>query len=229
MPANKVYPSAAAAVADVFDGATVLVGGFAGRGIPHSLIQELSQTGVKDLVCVYSPGDVPSSPDQLFSGVPGLVARGQVRKLVSPLPFYPGSGTVVEEQWKAGLLEIEVVPQGVLAERLRAGGAGLGGVFLPTGTGTRFADGKEVRTLEGRDCVLEMPITADFALIRADTADNLGNTTYRGVGRNWGPVMAMSASVTVVEVDRVCQAGEIDPELIITPGIFVNRVVRTGD
>jgi 3-oxoacid CoA-transferase A subunit len=211
----------------VFDGATILIGGFSGYGVPHSLIQELSKTGVKDLVCIFSAGDASDSSEAVFD-VSRLVSAGQVRKLISPLPFYPGAGGVLEERWMAGELEIEVVPQGVLAERLRAGGAGLGGLFLPTGLGTRFAEGKEVRTLAGQDCLLEVPLTADFALLRADTADTLGNTTYSGVGRNWGPVMAMSASVTIVEVDEICEPGEINPELVITPGIFVNRIVRTA-
>jgi 3-oxoacid CoA-transferase A subunit len=223
--AHKVYPSPAAAVADVFDGATVLIGGFAGGGVPRSLIRALIETGAKDLMCVYSASDGQPSEAQT-PGVPELVAAGLVRKLISPLPFYPGADDAVEQQWKDGQLEIEVVPQGLLAERLRAGGAGLGGVFLSTGTGTRFSEGKEVRSIGGREYHLEMSITADFALIRGDKADSLGNTTYRGTGRNWGPVMAMSASVAVVEVDQICEPGDLDPELVITPGIFVNRIVR---
>lgn len=227
MAAQKVYPSADAAVADVFDGATVLVGGFGGCGAPQALIRALNRNGAANLVCIFSATATVPGQEETF-GVAGLVAAGQVRKVISPLPFHPGSGGVVEERWKDGQLEIEVVPQGVLAERLRAGGAGLGGVFLPTGRGTRFAEGKEVRNLDGQECVLESPIRADFALIQADMADTLGNSAYRGAQRNWGPVMAMAASVTVVEAGSLYEPGDIDPELVITPGIFVNRIVQSA-
>lgn len=226
MATSKVYSSPEAAVADVFDGAAILVGGFGGCGIPHALIRALLRTGVGNLICIFSASSRLDNPGKPLDVV-DLVAAGQVQKVISPLPFHPGAGGAVEERWRAGQLEIEVLPQGVLAERLRAGGAGLGGVFLPTGLGTRFADGKEVRTVGEQECVLESPIRADFALIRADSADILGNATYRGSHRNWGPVMAMSASTTVVEVDTLCEPGEIDPELVITPGIFVNRVVQS--
>ena len=124
-------------------------------------------------------------------------------------------------------MEIEVVPQGVLAERLRAGGAGLGGVFLPTGVGTRFQEGKEVRPFEGADHVFEPALRADFALLRSHTADTLGNLVYRDTQRNWNPVMAMAATISIAEVDQICERGDLDPELVITPGIFVNRIVQT--
>ena len=224
MPREKVYSSPETALADVFEGAVVLVGGFAGCGLPQSLLRALHDKGVGGLTCVFFPGFWPDS-NAIFD-VTQLVANGQVRKLVSSLPFPPGKGGPVEEQWRAGALEIEVVPQGTLAERLRAAGAGLGGVFLPTGAGTRFQEGKERRRFGEQECLLEMPLKADFALVRAAVADTLGNLVYRGTGRNWGPVMAMAASVSIAEVDQIYEPGGLDPEAVITPGIFVNRIVQ---
>jgi 3-oxoadipate CoA-transferase alpha subunit len=221
---EKVYSSPETVLADVFEGAVVLVGGFAECGLPQSLLRALHDKRVGGLTCVFSPGFWPDS-NAIFD-VTQLVANGQVRKLVSSLPFPPGKGGPVEEQWRAGELEIEVVPQGTLAERLRAAGAGLGGVFLPTGAGTRFQEGKERRRFGEQECLLEMPLKADFALVRAAVADTLGNLVYRGTGRNWGPVMAMAASVSIAEVDQICEPGGLDPEAVITPGIFVNRIVQ---
>ena len=226
MAEGKVYSSPDAAVSDIFDGATLLVGGFAGSGIPQSLIRSLLEKGVGDLTCVFS-GD--SRPDTLPGAydVSRLVENGQVRKLISPLPFYPGLGGVIEQRLGSGELEVEVVPQGVLAERLRAGGVGLGGIFLSAGIGTRFEEGKETRVIDGQQCLLEMPLKADFALIKAMTADTLGNLVYAGTERNWGPVMNMAGAISIVEAGTICEPGQIDPELVITPGIFVNRVVRS--
>jgi 3-oxoadipate CoA-transferase alpha subunit len=174
------------------------------------------------------------------AGIRSLVANGQVSKLISPLPFHsfdtgnepssePSSEPyrAVEARWKSGQLEIEVIPQGVLAERLRSGGSGIGGVFLPTGTGTRFGAAKEVREFGGRDHLFEPALKADFALLRAVASDTLGNLVYDGTQRGWNTVMAMAARVSVVEVDDVYDAGELDGELVVTPGIFVNRIVRT--
>jgi 3-oxoacid CoA-transferase A subunit len=221
---EKVYSSPETALADVFEGAVVLIGGFAGCGLPRSLLRALHDKGVRGLTCVVSPGLGPDSSASF--DVAQLVADGQVRKLVSALPFLPGKGGPIEERWRAGQLEIEVVPQGTLAERLRAGGAGLGGVFLPTGAGTRFQEGKERRQFAEREHLLEMPLKADFALFRAEVADTLGNLVYRGAGRNWGPAMAMAASISIAEVDRICEPGGLNPEAVITPGIFVNRIVQ---
>jgi 3-oxoacid CoA-transferase A subunit len=221
---EKVYSSPETALADVFEGAVVLIGSFAGCGLPQSLLRALYNKGVGKLTCVFSPGFWPDSNASF--GVTQLVANGQVRKLVSSLPFPPGKGGPVEECWRAGELEIEVVPQGTLAERLRAGGAGLGGIFLPTGAGTRFQEGKERRSFAEQECLLEMPLKADFALFRAGVADTLGDLVYRGTGRNWGPVMAMAASISIAEVDRIREPGGLDPEVVITPGIFVNRIVQ---
>ena len=234
-----MFSSPEAAVADIFDGAVVLVAGFAGCGCPESLLKALRASGTGNLTAVCH-GAWPTQPstgsgtlataagtERFVSGIEALVEGGQVRKLISPLAFYPGHGGPVEARWRSGELEIEVVPQGVLAERLRAGGAGLGGVFLPTGAGTRFAEGREVRRFGERDHVFEPALRADFALLRADAADTLGNLIYRATRRNWNPVMAMAARVSIVEAGQVLDPGGLDPEVVITPGIFVNRIVET--
>jgi 3-oxoadipate CoA-transferase alpha subunit len=222
---EKVFSSADTAVADVFEGAVVLVGGFDTAGIPEELLRALCNKGTGGLTCICQGASL--SQTGTF-GITELVANGQVRRLISPLPVYPEAGDPVEERWRSGELEIDVVPQGTLAERLRAGGAGLGGVFLPTGVGTRFQQGKEYRRFAEQECILETALRADFALLRADAADTLGNLVYQGTQRNWNPVMAMAAAVTIVEVDRVCEPGGIDPEAVITPGIFVHRIVQRG-
>lgn len=224
MASEKVYRSPDTALADLFNGAVVSIGGFGGCGVPENLIQALHQSGAGDLTLIYAPGAWPNPTGPL--GVTRLVANGQVRRLISPLPYQPGAGGSIEERWRKGELEIEVVPQGTLAEQLRAAGAGLGAVFLPTGVGTRFAQGKEVRVIDRQECLLELPLRADFALLRADTADSLGNLVYRGAQRNWGPVMAMAASVAIAEVSHICPPGGLDPEAVITPGIFINRIVE---
>jgi 3-oxoadipate CoA-transferase alpha subunit len=222
---EKVYSSPDNALYDVFEGAVVLIGGFAGCGTPENLLRALYRKGVGGLTCVCQ-GAWTGAGDTF--DVARLVAAGQVRKLVSPLPVYPEAGGPVEERWKSGQLEVEVVPQGVLAERLRAAGAGLGGVFLPTRVGTRFQEGKERRHFGAQECLLELPLRADFALLRAHAADTRGNLVYRGTQRNWNPVMAMAAKVSIAEVDRICEPGGLDPEAVVTPGIFVHRVVQTG-
>ena len=222
-PANgKVYHSAQAALEGITDGASVLVAGYAGCGIPEKLLRGLAETGVSGLTLICQGAWVPE--ERVF-GVADLVANGQVKKMVSPLPFHPEHGGPVKEMWESGKLELEVVLQGVLAERLRAGGAGIGGVFLPTGAGTRFSEGKETRQFDGKDHVLESALKADFALLRAKTADTLGNLEYQGTGRNWNPTMAMAAALTVAEVDRVLEPGGINPEVVITQAIFIDRLV----
>jgi 3-oxoacid CoA-transferase A subunit len=226
----KVYLSARAALHDVEDGAVILVAGFAGWGLPESLLRELQTKGVGGLTII-GQGSWPRHPESF--GLAQLVAGGQVNTLVSPDPFYSGSGGPVEDHWRSGRLDIQVVPQGVLAERLRAGGAGLGGIFLPDGVGTRYQEGregqegKEARSFGGREYLFEPALRADFAFLRAAAADTLGNLVYRGTQRNWNPVMAMAGEVTVAEVDQVCEPGGLDPELVITPGIFVDRIVQT--
>ena len=174
-------------------------------------------SGAKDLT-VICPGGGPA-----FGR---LVEAGLVRKLISPLPFNPREDGPVKRAWESRQLELEAQPTGVLAERIRAGGAGLGGVFLPAGAGTRFAEGQEIRLIGGREHIFHPAIRVEFALVRASVADTLGNLIYSGTGRNWNPVMAMSARVTVAEVDEIREPGGIDPEVVITPAIFVQRIFR---
>ena len=224
---KKVYSSADAALSDVIDGAVVLIAGYAGQGAPETLIRALVANGAKNLTCVCQGAWPTGSEAGGEVDVALLAEAGLIGKLISPLPFHPRHGGPVKEQWEAGNLELETVPTGILAERLRAGGAGMGGVFLPTGAGTRFAQGKEVREIDGRDHLFQPALKADFALLRAHAADTLGNLVYQGAQRNWNPIMAMAAAVTVVEVDQVHELGGIDPELVITPAIFVDRIVQT--
>ncbi len=219
---GKVYPSAQAALDGIAEGASVLVAGFAGCGAPEKLLRGLAESGVSALTLICQGAWVP---EEGRFGVADLVATGQVKKMISPLPFHPEHGGPVKDLWESGDLELEVVPQGVLAERLRAGGAGIGGVFLPTGAGTRFAEGKESRRFDGKDHILEFALKADFALLRAQAADTLGNLIYEGTGRNWNPTMAMAASLTVAEVDQVHEPGGLDPEMVITQAIFIDRLV----
>lgn len=213
----KVRDSAESALSDLENGSLLFVGGFAGRHEPEALLSAVVNLGVKDLTVV-CPGGGPA-----FGR---LVEAGLVRKLISPLPFNPRENGPVKRAWESRQLELEAQPTGVLAERIRAGGAGLGGVFLPTGAGTRFADGQEIRVIGGREHIFHPAIRADFALVRASVADTLGNLIYSGTGRNWNPVMAMSARVTVAEVDEIREPGDIDPEVVITPAIFVQRIFR---
>lgn len=225
---NKVYSSFSDAVSDVASGAVLLVSGFAGVGWPETLLRALhsGEASRLTLICqgVWSG---PTASVQTSAVIEELVADGRVAKLVSSLPFSPGCGSLVEREWGLGNIELEVIPQGVLAERIRAGGAGLGGIFLPMAADTRFAEGKEVRKIGGLDHVFEQPLRADFALLRARHADTLGNLTYLATQRNWNPVMAMAAQVSIVEVDAILEPGKLDPEVVITPGIFVDRIVLT--
>lgn len=221
MTQGKVYSSAPAALSDVPEGATILISGFAGFGIPRNLVDALAANGVRGLTIISCDGAMPG----LAAKISQLVANGQVAKLISPLPFPPGSGGIIEERWQSGQLDVEVVPQGILVERLRAGGAGIGGVFLPTAAGTRFADGKERRTFPQGDAVLELPLRADYALIEVSVADTLGNAIYNASARNAAPVMAMAARITVAQAGRIVEPGQLDPEAVISPGIFVNRIV----
>ena len=228
MSQGKVYTTPQAALADVQDGSTILVAGFAGYGVAGGVLAALLEGGKRDLTVIYRHGPLGESGAGQLSVLDRLVSNGQVSKLISPLPFFPGSGGAIEERWQAGLLEIEIVPQGILVERLRAGGSGIGGVFLPTAVGTRFESGQEKRTFAQGEAVLELPLKGDYAFIRAASADTLGNLIYEGSARNWAPVMAMAARITVAEVDRIVEPGELDPEAIISPGIFVNRIVSAG-
>jgi 3-oxoadipate CoA-transferase, alpha subunit len=218
---DKIIESAEIALRDVADGATVMVGGFGGAGQPHALIDGLLANGARELTVVNNNagnGD---------TGLAALLAAGRVRRIVCSFPRQVDSH-VFDGLFRAGKIELELVPQGNLAERIRAAGAGIGAFFTPTGHGTRLAEGKETRFLDGRWQVLEYPIHADVALIRAECADRWGNLTYRKTARNFGPIMAMAAKVTVAEVRDVVPLGSLDPEHIVTPGIFVQRVVKVA-
>jgi len=207
-----------AAVRGVEDGATVLIGGFGRAGMPYALVEALLRQGASGLTVVNNNagnGD---------TGLAALLAAGRVRKVICSFPRQSDS-FVFDELYRAGRIELELVPQGTLAERIRAGGAGIGGFYTPTGVGTPLADGKEVRTIDGRDYLLELPIRADVALIRAHLADGMGNLVYRKTGRNFGPIMAAAARLTIAEVSGVVAIGALDPEAVVTPGIFVDRVV----
>jgi 3-oxoadipate CoA-transferase alpha subunit len=207
------------AVADVPDGATVLVGGFGPAGMPYELIDALIRQGATDLTIVNN------NAGNAESGLAALLAKGRVRKVICSFPRQKDSW-VFDSLYREGRIELELVPQGNLAERMRAAGAGIGAFFCPTGVGTPLAEGKETREIEGRTYVLEHPIRGDVALIGAHRADTLGNLVYRKTARNFGPVMATAAASTIVQVGDVVPAGGIDPEAVVTPGIFVDRVVR---
>jgi 3-oxoadipate CoA-transferase alpha subunit len=213
-------PDADAAVAGVKDGATVLIGGFGAAGQPIELVDALRRTGAGDLTVV------SNNAGNGTTGIAALLAAGLVRKVICSFPRQVDS-FVFDELYRAGRIELEVVPQGNLAERLRAAGAGIGGFYTPTGVGTPLAEGKETRTIDGREYLLEFPISGDVALIRAHTSDRSGNLVYRKTARNFGPMMASAATLSVVEVANIVDTGELDPEAVVTPGIYVDRVVLT--
>ena len=216
---NKIVPSAAEALADIRDGATVMIGGFGTAGQPNELIDALIDSGARDLVIVNNNagnGD---------TGLAALLANKRVRKIICSFPRQADSHHF-DGLYRAGELELELVPQGNLAERIRAAGAGIGGFFTPTGYGTELAKGKETREINGKMYVLEAPIHADFALIKAERGDRWGNLTYRMTARNFGPIMAMAAKVTIATVHEVAELGQLDPEAVVTPGLFVQRVVK---
>lgn len=222
MASSKLYDSAAASVADIPDGATVLIGGASGANAPVGLMNALADRDVRDLTCVC---------DSNYYGAEALnelVAAGCVSRIISPAPFGPGGEDIVQGLWRSGDLTVEVVPWGTLAERMRSAGAGIGGVFLPVGIGTRFAEGKEIRVVNGVECMFEPPLRGDFALIRASRADSVGNLVYAGAQRGWNSAVVAAARVAIAEVDQVVETGGIDPERVITPGIFVNRIVRAS-
>lgn len=219
---DKSVPDVATAVADIPDGATVMVGGFGRAGQPVELIDALIAQGASDLTIINNNagnGDV---------GLAALLKAGRVRKIVCSFPRQSDSW-VFDELYRAGRIELELVPQGNLAERIRAAGAGIGAFFTPTGVGTQLAEGKERRTIDGREYVLELPLHADVALISALRADRWGNLVYRKTARNFGPVMASAAKTTIVQVDELVPLGALDPESVITPSIFVDRLVAVGE
>ena len=221
---DKIAPNIAHALAHVQDGATVLIGGFGTAGIPNELIDGLIHQGARDLTVVNNNagnGD---------SGLAALLKTGRVKKIICSFPRQADS-FVFDELYRSGQIELELVPQGNLTERLRAAGAGIGAFFTPTGFGTELAkntDGspKETRRIDGKDYVLEYPIYGDLALIKAEVGDRWGNLTFRKAARNFGPVMAAAAKFTVATVHRIAELGELDPETIVTPGIYVSKVVK---
>jgi 3-oxoadipate CoA-transferase alpha subunit len=216
---DKFISSAAEALADVPDGATVMIGGFGNAGMPAELIDALIAQGARDLTVVNN------NAGNADAGLAALIGAKRVRKIICSFPRQTDSWHF-DNAFRAGELELELVPQGTLAERIRAAGAGIGGFYTPTACGTRLAEGKETRRIGDRDYVLESPIHADYALIKADRADRWGNLTYRMTARNFGPIMAAAAKCTVVQVRETVALGELDPEIVVTPGIFVKRVVR---
>jgi len=215
---DKIVASCAAAVADVPDGACVMIGGFGTAGLPNELTEALLVQGARDLVIVNN------NAGNGEHGLAALIAAGRVRKVVCSFPRQADSHHF-DRAYREGRIELELVPQGNLAERIRAAGAGIGGFFTPTGYGTELARGKETREIGGRMYVLEYPIHADYAFIKAERGDRWGNLTYRMTARNFGPVMAMAATVTIATVNEVVALGALDPEAVVTPGIFVQRVV----
>ena len=216
---EKQVASLREAVADVADGATVMIGGFGTAGLPNELVGALLAQGARDLTIVNNNagnGD---------SGLAALLAERRVKKIICSFPRQTDSHHF-DGLYRAGEIELELVPQGNLAERIRAAGAGIGGFFTPTGYGTDLAKGKETREIDGRMYVFESPLHADFAFIKAECGDRWGNLTYRMTARNFGPVMAMAATTTVATVHEIVPLGSLDPEAVVTPGIFVQRIVR---
>jgi 3-oxoadipate CoA-transferase alpha subunit len=219
---DKICSSVAQAVAVVCDGDTVLVGGFGVAGMPFALIDGLIAHGAKDLTIV------SNNAGNADTGLAALLAAGRVRKVICSFPRQNDSW-VFDDLYRAGKVELELVPQGNLAERMRAAGAGIGAFYCPTAYGTALAEGKETRRIDGRDYVLEYPIRGDVALIKALKADRWGNLVYRMTARNFAPVMASAARHTIVEAHEIVALGELDPEAVVTPGIFVQRVVQVHD
>jgi len=216
---DKIYATPEAAVADIHDGATVMIGGFGNAGMPTRLIDALIAHGARDLTIVNN------NAGNGETGLAALLKAGRVRKIICSFPRQADS-QVFDALYRAGKIELELTPQGNLAERIRAAGAGIGGFFTPTGYGTQLAEGKETRLIDGRHYVFESPIHADFALIKAQRGDRWGNLVYRKTARNFGPIMATAARITIAQVADVVPLGELDPEAIVTPGIFVQRVVQ---
>ena len=215
---DKRVRSLAEAVSGVRNGATVLCSGFGSVGEPVELLNALRETGVKDLVCVANNAGTGDE------GLAGLIREGRVRKIICSFPRTTDPHCF-EAAYKAGRIELEIVPQGTLSERMRAGAAGIGGFFVKTAAGTKLAERKETREIDGELYVLEQPIKGDVALCRADRADRWGNLTYRKSARNFNPVMAMAAGFTAVQVREIVELGALDPETVVTPGIFVDRLV----
>jgi 3-oxoadipate CoA-transferase, alpha subunit len=216
---NKICPSLKDALADVADGASIMIGGFGDVGVPFEMIDALIAQGAKDLTVISNNAGTGGT------GVAALINAGRVKKIVCSFPRQANS-TAFDERYLSGELTLDLVPQGNIAERIRAAGAGIGAFFTPTAYGTPLAEGKETREINGRHYVLEYPLFADYAFIKAHKADPIGNLIYRKTARNFGPVMATAATCTIVQVSEVVGVGDLDPEAIVTPGIFVKRVVE---
>jgi 3-oxoadipate CoA-transferase alpha subunit len=217
---DKTCESCEAAVADIFDGASVMIGGFGTAGMPDELIDALIGRGAGDLTII------SNNAGNGEAGLAALIKAGRVRKIICSFPRQADSHHF-DARYRAGEIALELVPQGNLAARIHAAGAGLGAIFTPTGYGTQLAEGKETRKIDGRHYVLEYPIKADFALIKAQSGDRWGNLVYRKTARNFGPIMAMAAATTVAQVSEIVSLGDLDPEAVVTPGIFVKRVVAS--
>lgn len=234
MQRDKVYSSFKAAVADIPDGASIMVGGFGGAaGVPQNLIRALRDQGAKNLTIIHNNGgfgigNVGYASAGDFDDHSILVANRQVKKVLCSYPFPPAldRSTPFKEQYLAKEVEMEIMPQGTLAERIRAGGAGIPAFYTPTGVGTPVEQGKEKRVINGREYILEYALKADYALVRAYKADRLGNLVYRGTARTFNPVMATAARITIAEVDEIVKPGAIDPEHVITPFVYVDRIVK---
>ena len=231
MPVNKIVETFEKAVSDIPDGATIMLGNFAGPGgTPYYLIQALRKQGAKNLTIVANTaGGIGLTLD--FDDHRILFENKQVKKVIATFPFSPSPSrpSPAEKQIVAGEAELELVPQGTLAERIRAGGAGIPAFYTPTGVGTVIEEGKEKRYFDGRPYLLEHALTADYAFVRAYKADEMGNLVYRGTQRQFNPIMAVAARVTIAEVDEIVKPGNLDPEAVITPGIFVHRIVKVEE
>jgi 3-oxoacid CoA-transferase subunit A len=216
-PMNKVLSGAEEAVAAIPDGASLMVGGFGLCGIPENLIRALLARGTRHLTIISNNAGIDGF------GVGALLAAKQIARIIAT---YVGENAEFERQIASGELEAELVPQGTFCERIRAGGAGIGGFYTPTGVGTTVADGKETRVIDGRAYLLELPLRADFAFVKAFRGDRLGNLVYRKTARNFNPVMATAADVTIAEVEQLVEPGEIDPDVVVTPGIYVSHILQ---
>lgn len=221
---NKIFPDAASAIADIPEGATIMVGGFGVTGVPFTLIEALAKQGAKNLT-VISNGAGGRLPD---IDLTLLIQNGQVKKLIASYPVYADRENVFEKLYLNGEIELEIVPQGTLAERIRAGGAGIPAFYTPTGVGTDLAVGKQKKIINGKKYVLELALHADFSLVKAHKSDNIGNLIYHRAARNFNPNMATAADITIAEVDEIVETGALDPEAIITSDIYVHRVIK-GD
>lgn len=218
---DKIFPDADSALAGIADGATIMFGGFASAGSPSNLILALKRRGTSAITGIANNIGLGDKLDELCE-------HRQIRKMIASFAIRATGSrqSLFEQQYRRGEVELELVPQGTLAERMRAAGAGIAAFYTPTGAGTVIAENKQTAVFEGRECVLESALSADVALIKAHTADQLGNLTYHGTGRNFNPVMATAARTVIVEVERIVDVGGIDPEHVVTPGIYVDRIVR---